>query len=201
MQYKAIHKILPVLWLAQVLANTGYSQSSNKPSTATQVSGPSNTADPCENISYPQNFLAKDPGLISIMTVWAAHHPGNGDITFKLTRLKSNWNTYFTQLQYIAISEDDWNHEDLSGLTNLYIFTMTASGQVQDDPNSPLVPLDSTEIDNILIQIAAGAGPTVSNGAIGIISGGSNRTDASTAAYNYLVNSRGWTITIDTTTR
>jgi RHS repeat-associated protein len=37
MQYKAIHKILPVLLLAQTLAITGYAQPSNKPTTATQV--------------------------------------------------------------------------------------------------------------------------------------------------------------------
>jgi len=44
MQYKAIHKILPVLLLAQGLAITGYAQPSNKPTTATQVSGPAHSA-------------------------------------------------------------------------------------------------------------------------------------------------------------
>ena len=43
MQYKAIHKILPVLLVAQVLAITGYAQS-NKPTTATQVPGASTVA-------------------------------------------------------------------------------------------------------------------------------------------------------------
>jgi len=157
--------------------------------------------NPCENIGYPQDFLANDPGLISILTCWATHHPGNGDSTFKFSRLKSNWNTYFTQLQYMSFSEDDWNHEDLSGLKNLYIFGMTASGQVQDDATSPLVPLDSTEIDNIIIQIAAGGGQSVKNGIINITTGGTDRTSASDAAYNYLVNNRGWTITINTTAR
>src|ERR1700678_366914 len=44
MQYKAIHKILPVLLLAQALAITGYAQPSNKPTTATQVPGVSTVA-------------------------------------------------------------------------------------------------------------------------------------------------------------
>jgi YD repeat-containing protein len=157
--------------------------------------------NPCENIGYPQDFLVNNPGLISIATNWTSHHPGNGDSTFKLTRLKNNWNTYFTQLQSVGISEDDWNRENLSGLTNLRAFSLTASGQVQDDPNSPLVPLDSTEIDNILIQIAAGAGQNVRNGTIGLLTAGSNRTGNSDAAYNFLVNNRGWTIVIDTTDR
>ena len=39
MQYKAIHTILPVLLLAQVLAITGYGQS-NMPNTLPQVPGP-----------------------------------------------------------------------------------------------------------------------------------------------------------------
>ena len=157
-------------------------------------------ANPCENIGYAQDFLAGDPGLISIMTTWTLHRPGNGDSTFKLTRLKSNWNNYFTQLQSVSIAEDDWNHEDLSGLTNLRFFAIVASGQVQNNASSPLIPLDSTEIDNIIIQIAAGAGQYVKNGILGITTGGTNKTSASAAAYTFLIN-KGWTITIDTTDR
>ena len=156
--------------------------------------------NPCENISYPQDFLANDPGLLSIQTAYNAHRPGNGDSTFKLSRLKSNWNTYFTQLQQLYFGEDDWNHEDLSSLKNLITFSLIASSQNQNNPTSPLVPLDSTEIDNILIQIAAGAGQVSVNGGIGILTGGSNRTSNSDPAYNYLIG-RGWTIYIDTTTR
>src|ERR1700744_3288264 len=44
MQYKSIHKIIPVLVLAQALAITGQAQGvSNKPGTATQVPGPTGT--------------------------------------------------------------------------------------------------------------------------------------------------------------
>jgi hypothetical protein len=156
--------------------------------------------NPVENISYPQDFMAGNRGLFWIETNWAVHHPGNGDSTFKLTRLKSDWNTYFSQLQVLRISEDDWNHEDLSGLANLNVVQLVASSQVQDDPTSPLVPLDSTEIDNVFIQVAAGAGLTVSNGTLAMVTGGSIRTHASDAAYNLLV-SKGWTIGFDTTTR
>jgi YD repeat-containing protein len=156
--------------------------------------------NPCENIGYAQDFLANDPGLISIMTAWTLHRPGNGDSTFRLSRLKSNWNTYFTQLQYIGINEDDWNHEDLSGLTNLRLFQLIASGQVQDDASSPLVPLNSTEIDNIINQIAAGAGQSVRNGTINIVTGGTSPTLNSSAAITTLTG-KGWTININTTAR
>jgi len=156
--------------------------------------------NPCENIGYAQDFLANDPGLVSIATAWAIHRPGNGDSTFKLSRLKSNWNTYFTQLQSIGINEDDWNHEDISGLTNLLVFQLIASGQVQADGSSPLVPLDSTEIDNIINQIAAGAGQSVRNGSINIVTGGTSPTSNSAAAITTLT-SKGWTIVINTTAR
>jgi YD repeat-containing protein len=156
--------------------------------------------NPCENISYPQDFLANDHGLLNIQLDWAPHQAGNGDSTFKLSRLKSDWNTYFTQLQGIAINEDDWNHEDLSGLHYLNAFTLYASSQVQSIPSTPLVPLGQSEIDSILIQIWAGAGQTVSNGRIHIVTGGTTSSSASAFASSQLI-SKGWAIVIDTTTR
>jgi len=155
----------------------------------------------CLNISYPQDFMQNNRGLLAIDLQWARTRRGNGDTTFHVSRLKSDWNTWFTQLEELEISEDDWNHEDLSGLLHLRTFELFATTQNHtNDPNSPLVPLSPTVLDNALIQIAAGAGRQVSNGSMLLQTGGSNRTAASDAAYNLLVG-KGWTIIIDTTTR
>jgi hypothetical protein len=79
---------------------------------------------------------------------------------------------------------------------------LLAQGQVQDDPNSQLVPPDSTEMDIMLIQIAAGAGQSVRNGTDILFAGWTNRTANNDAAYNFLISSsRRWTIVINTTNR
>lgn len=134
----------------------------------------------CLNIGYPQDFMAANRGLISIMGV------GGGDTTFKLSRLKSDWTTYFTQLQAIWINDENWNHEDLSVVKNLRAFALAAYS----------APLDSSEIDNVFIQIAAGPGQTISNGLIQLVTGGSGRTPASQAAINFLLG-KAWVIIID----
>jgi hypothetical protein len=155
-------------------------------------SGPS----PNKNIAYPQDFMANNKGLTIILTDWGGGI-GNGDTTFKLSRLKSDWNTYFTQLLAIDISDRDWNHEDLTALTNLRsleLFPNDANGGVLQ--SGPWIPIDSTVIDNLLMQISAGAGQSVKNGFIGILTGGSGRSSASQAAVNQL-NSMGWVISID----
>lgn len=160
---------------------------------------------PVKPVSYPQDFLAGDKGLNSIETFWSAwppnHRYGNGDTSFRLSRLRSDWNTYFTSLWRIWIQERDWKREDLSKLTHLSSFALTASDtDGGTEPGGPYTPLDSTEIDNVLIQIANGAGQTVSNGAIAIATGGSGRTTASNSAVNFLI-SKGWTIIIDQVTQ
>jgi hypothetical protein len=134
----------------------------------------------CLNISYPQDFMANNKGLIIIQI------NGAGDTTFKLSRLKTDWTTYFTQLKEILLTDESWNREDLSVLKNLISFGLFAANK----------PLDSSEIDNVFIQIAAGAGQTVSNGAISISTGGSGHTSTSQAAINQLIN-KGWQIYID----
>lgn len=154
-----------------------------------------------ENVSYPQDFLANDKGLLSIVTMWGNnpgfHAYGNGDPTFKLSRLKSDWNTYFTQLQSINIAERDWNHEDLTALTHLSVFYLVASdADGGTEVGGPYAPLDSTEIDNIFIQIDNGAGKYIRNGQISIATGGSGHTAASQASINDLLN-KGWAIGID----
>jgi hypothetical protein len=136
--------------------------------------------NPFLNVSYPQDFMAGNKGLLNIKI------DGCGDTTFKLSRLKSDWTTYFTQLNRIAINDKGWNHEDISVIRNLRSFVLVAAG----------TPLDSSVIDNVFIQIAAGSGQTESNGLIGILTGGSGRTPASQSAINFLL-SKGWTIAID----
>ena len=54
MQYKAIHKILPVLLLAQALAITGYAQPSNKPTAVTQVP----TVQPIQSRPLPPAIMS-----------------------------------------------------------------------------------------------------------------------------------------------
>jgi len=151
---------------------------------------------PCTNVSYAQDFMAGNRGLQSIVTSGLGYHQnGIRDTTFKLSRLKSNWNTYFTNLQVIGISDDHWNREDLSALTKLTVFALAATtiGHT-NDLNSLPVPIPASVVDNILIQIAAGAGQNVSNGIIYINAVGP-RSSASNAAVNFLL-SKGWTITI-----
>ena len=150
--------------------------------------------NPARNIGYAQDFMVNNRGLVSILTSFGYYNNGCRDTSFRLSRLKTNWNTYFTGLQAIQINEDHWSHENLTALTQLQHLVIYATTQNhQDDQNSALIPMTSTEIDNILIQVAAGAGQTVSNGFIGLGSGSGNRTSASDAAVA-LLKSKGWTI-------
>jgi hypothetical protein len=107
------------------------------------------------------------------------------DPTFKISRMKSDWNTYFTELKSLQLSDDHWNREDLSALTQLntmLLFSMSAT-------------IPSTVIDNVINQVSAGAGQFVSNGLINISSGGPGRTSTSDGAVNQL-KSKGWKITV-----
>jgi len=157
-----------------------------------------NGVSPCEHIGYAQDFMANNKGLKSILTQWSnAHIFGTYDSSFRLSRLKTNWNTYFIQLQSIAIDEHDWNHEDLSALVNLNAFSIvpwTQNGTISS--SDPFVPLSTGEIDSIFIQISAGAGQHVSNGTVAIWTGGGTRSSASTSAMDQLI-SKGWTIYMD----
>ncbi|MES1160756.1 MAG: hypothetical protein ABUM51_08365, partial [Bacteroidota bacterium] len=115
----------------------------------------------------------------------------------KLSRLKNDWNTYFTGLQGIAINDDHWDREDLSALRQLNSFTLVATTQNhQDDPGSPLVPIPKEVLNNVLNQIAAGAGQTVRNGVISMDAGGSVPDGASSSAVQ-LLQTKGWSIYIN----
>lgn len=150
-------------------------------------------ANPSKNLSYAQDFMQANQGLTFIETAhYGINRTGYRDTTFKMSRLKSDWNTYFKQLHYLVINDDHWSREDLSGLKMLDTFGISATRQNhQDDLQSPVVQIPTQVIDTIINQIAAGAGQTISNGLIVFWSGGTLRTSASDTAFAYL-KSRGW---------
>jgi len=150
--------------------------------------------NPCKNMSYAQNFMQNNKGLQKIRTTLGYYRNGYRDTTFKISRLKSDWNTYFTSLQSLVINEDHWNHEDLSQLKQLNYFVLVATTQNhQDDISSPLVPIAQSVLDTAIIQVASGAGQTVSNGTINLLAGGGTLSGNSHAAIVLLL-SKGWTI-------
>jgi len=151
---------------------------------------------PCLHLNYGQDFMAGNPGLLYITTYYS--YTGYFDSTFKLSRLKSDWNIYFTHLQAITISDAHWNRENLSGLKELNHFSISPAWQ--NYSNSPTgnsqIPLPKETVDTIFMQIAAGAGQTVTGGTIFIYSGGSGRTSSSDTAINALL-SKGWILFLD----
>ncbi|MBN9382400.1 MAG: hypothetical protein J0H74_16645, partial [Chitinophagaceae bacterium] len=73
---------------------------------------------PTLHLGYPQDFMAGNRDLESIGLV-STSFIGCFDSTFRISRLKSDWNTYFTHLKSFFISDAHWNREDLSGLKEL----------------------------------------------------------------------------------
>jgi hypothetical protein len=156
-------------------------------------------ADPCRNMNYSQDFMANNIGLTTIHSANGSFYTqGYADTTFKISRLKSNWNSYFTNLTAIAICDDQWNRENLSSLPQLIYFNIICANQNHSNvqTNNPLVLIPTSVIDNIFIQISAGSGQTLSNGTIIIQSGGTTFTSASSAARTQL-KSKGWSLYID----
>jgi hypothetical protein len=130
------------------------------------------------------------------MTNPSYYESGSRDSTFKLSRLKTDWNTYFTQLQQLAISDEQWNREDLSALTHLTLFFLIAGNQKHsdDETSNPIVPIPATACDSILIQIAAGSGQVNTYGQVVIYGFQPQfRTGASDAAFA-LLKSKHWDI-------
>jgi YD repeat-containing protein len=162
-----------------------------------QLADGDGAATPCEHLNFSQDFMKNNRGLTTLsMSGGGYYTAGVRDTTFKLTRLKSDWNTYFTSLQSLGISDDHWNREDLSALTSLnqFVLAATTTDHTNTVGTSP-IPIPSGVLDNVLIQIAAGAGQSVSNGEIFLATGGTNRTTASDAAVSQL-QAKGWQIHI-----
>jgi hypothetical protein len=155
--------------------------------------------NPAMHMSYPQDFMQNSPGLLYIITTAAdPYQAGYRDTSFKISRLKSNWNTYFTQLSALAINDDHWNREDISALTHLSNLTIVCTNQNHSNVSAgnSLTPIPSSTIDNILNQVSAGAGLQIYNGTINIISGGTARTTASNTSVTSL-KAKGWNITVN----
>ncbi len=156
-------------------------------------------AHPNTNISFAQGFMQYNKGLKAFVATRNAYYGASlRDSTFKISRLKTDWNTYFTSLQTLQISDEQWDREDLSGLLNLKnVLVVAANQKHSNDPtNNPILPIPSNVIDSIIIQVSAGAGHIVQNGILSIYPGASNRTSASDAAVSQL-QSMGWGIYFD----
>ena len=154
--------------------------------------------NPCRNLNFAQDFMQNNKNLQEIATSAAGYYSaGYRDVNFKIDKLKSDWNTFFTELRLLQISEDHWSHEDLSALKKLsnILVVATTQNHTNETASNPVVPLTGYVVDNIIIQIADGAGQTVSNGYLRIMSGGTARSAASDAAYNLLI-AKGWTVLI-----
>jgi hypothetical protein len=153
----------------------------------------------CEHVSYAQDFMANNRGLNDIeMSQGGYYESGVCDSTFKVSRLKSDWNTYFTQIHTVVLEEDNWNHEDLSHLLNLSLFAINAATQnhTNDPTGNPVIPLASSVSDSVVNQIARGSGQTISNGAIALWTYGGGVTSACRTSMNFLIN-KGWAIYVD----
>jgi hypothetical protein len=141
-------------------------------------------ANNVNHVNYAQDFMQNNKGLDSIYT------DGCSDTTFKLSLLKSNWNTWFTNLSYVAILDNQWNREDLSALTNLTYFLLISTSTNGLDAGG--IPV----IDDIINQIEAGGGKNKIGGVINITWPGFTPTNASLAS-RQLLKSKEWTIYIN----
>jgi hypothetical protein len=153
---------------------------------------------PYTNIAFTQDFMQYNKNLLDIELSHSYYYVNYYDSTFKVSTLKSDWNTYFANLQILLISDDQWNREDLSGLKYLRAVFLSANNQnhSSNPTNNPIIPLPTYVTDSVIIQVGAGAGQNISNGTISISTGGAGRTSASQPAVNALI-AKGWSIYID----
>jgi hypothetical protein len=155
--------------------------------------------NPCLHISYAQDFMANNKNLQSILTDnLGPYLEGYEDTTFKISRLKSNWNTYFTNLTTLEITDKQWNREDLTALTQLSVVGIGPGNTLNsyNHTGNSLIAMPTSAIDNIINQISAGAGQNVLNGILNIPNGGGTRSSASDAAVAKL-KAKGWTVIVN----
>lgn len=136
------------------------------------------------HLNYAQDFMQNNKILDSIAT------QGCTDTTFKISLLKSDWNTYFTNLYRLEILDNQWNRENISALTNLNDFFLQSTSTNGMGTNG--IPV----LDNIINQIAAGGGQNRSGGVINITWPGFMPGSASQSSANFLL-SKQWTIYIN----
>jgi YD repeat-containing protein len=154
--------------------------------------------NPCLHVSFTQDFMANNRNLQGINTTRGDYLEGYEDSTFKLSKLKTGWNTYFTNLSSLIICDDHWNREDLTALThlnNIYINAGNTNHSFNRTSN-PQIPIPVSVVDNIINQLAAGAGQNISNGVLNLSSAGTTRSSASNTGFNTL-KAKGWTIIIN----
>jgi YD repeat-containing protein len=150
-----------------------------------------------QNLSYQQDFMAGNPDLQSIQLA-RNNVACYFDSTFKISRIKSDWNTWFKHLQFLSITNAQWNREDLSALKELnYFYIIPARPLYSNNPtNNAEIPIPQSVVDGIFNQIAAGSGQTVNGGFLYISSGGSGRSASSNAAVSTLL-AKGWALYLD----
>lgn len=155
--------------------------------------------NPCLHVSYAQDFMAGNRGLTVLNTTNGYNRAGYRDTTFKLSRLKTGWTSWFTQLKDVEISDEHWDREDLTPLTHLTLFYLVAGNQKHsnDLAGNPLIPIPTGAIDSVINQIAAGSGQVNSNGLISIDSGGTTSRSGASDAAIALLNSKGWHIYVN----
>ncbi|MDO6433268.1 hypothetical protein Q4E93_21840 [Flavitalea sp. BT771] len=150
-----------------------------------------------QNLSYQQDFMAGNPDLQSIQLArnnLACYF----DSTFKISRLKSDWNTWFKHLQFLSLTDAQWNREDLSGLKELnYLYIIPGRPHYSNDPTGNAeIPIPQPVVDGIFNQVASGSGQSVNGGFLYISSGGSGRSSSSDTAVSTLL-AKGWTLYLD----
>lgn len=148
----------------------------------------------CTTLDVPQDFLKDNPHLQYIILDWGgAYDIGINDPTFTIARLKSDWTSFFKELNRLQVSVLHLGNADLSELKNLKFINVTAvSRNHSNNPaNNPIIPIPVSKIDQIIKQVAAGAGQKIWNGTISFGSGGTRPSADSKAEYDFLV-SRGW---------
>ena len=127
------------------------------------------------NYNFIQDFMRNNTNLQIINIA------GSGS----LSKLKSNWNVFFTGITSLELDNTNWNQEDISALVHLNNF------ELSDDTLSPLTP---TILDNIFNQIAAGSAKFIQGGFCGFDTGNYatlRNTSASYTAVTFL-RSQNW---------
>ncbi|OJW55197.1 MAG: hypothetical protein BGO55_03925 [Sphingobacteriales bacterium 50-39] len=146
------------------------------------------------HLHYAQDFMAGNPNLDTIM-FGRNNLECYFDSSFKISRLKSDWNTYFKHLKWMVLSDRQWNREDLSALTELKELSVFSARQhpTNNPTNNPYIPLPTQVADSIFNQMARGAGQYCTNGFLYVGDGGTTRSSASDASVAFLL-SKGWTL-------
>lgn len=147
------------------------------------------------NTSVSGNVSAIN-GLTSLTYLQLFNTSVSGDIS----AINGLTNLTYLNLSYTSVSGDIGDLSGLTGLKYLYLYNTSLSyGSVALPPwagtniQVQSVGLDSTEVDNFLIDLASGVG---ANGSLNIAGTNAARTSASDAAKATLL-AAGWSVTVN----